>query len=172
MKHRKLRIVWSVVWGIVAALLITLWVRSCFEFDQIVYRRSISDYIALTSTRGKLAFGEVEETKFAIVCPAKWKYLHFPMRGVSNKTGSPFAVFPVSLPDNAIFILPKVSNPFVLGVTGPTNYDVSLPYWLPVTIGASITVAPWIRWRFTLRTLLITTTLVAVGLGLIVWTVH
>jgi hypothetical protein len=34
------------------------------------------------------------------------------------------------------------------------------------------TAAPWLRqlgWRFSLRTLLIATTLVAIGLGLIVW---
>jgi hypothetical protein len=28
MKHRKLRIAWSVVWGVVAVLLVVLWVRS------------------------------------------------------------------------------------------------------------------------------------------------
>ena len=33
-------------------------------------------------------------------------------------------------------------------------------------------VAPWLRWRFSLRTLLIATTLVAVVLGLIVWSVR
>src|SRR5262245_12610945 len=36
-----------------------------------------------------------------------------------------------------------------------------------VTIGSAL--APWLRWRFTLRPLLIATTLVAVVLGLIVW---
>ncbi len=30
-------------------------------------------------------------------------------------------------------------------------------------------VGPWLPWRFSLRTLLVATTLVAVGLGLIVW---
>ncbi len=39
MKHRRLRIAWSVTWGIVAVLLIALWVRSywCAEaFTQIL----------------------------------------------------------------------------------------------------------------------------------------
>ena len=35
-------------------------------------------------------------------------------------------------------------------------------------LSATLAVAPWLRWRFTLRTLLIATTLVAVVLGLIV----
>ena len=33
MKHRKLRIAWSVVWGIAAVLLIVLWVRSYLVWD-------------------------------------------------------------------------------------------------------------------------------------------
>jgi hypothetical protein len=32
-----------------------------------------------------------------------------------------------------------------------------------------IATLPWFRWRFSLRTLLIVTTLIAVGLGLIVY---
>ena len=47
----------------------------------------------------------------------------------------------------------------------------SLPLWILVVIGSLLAVAPWIsrRTRFSLRTLLIATTLVAVVLGLIVW---
>ena len=35
MKYRKLRIAWSVVWGIAAVLLIVLWVRSYWLADSI-----------------------------------------------------------------------------------------------------------------------------------------
>jgi hypothetical protein len=44
-------------------------------------------------------------------------------------------------------------------------------YWLPVSITAILVCVPWIdrATRFSLRTLLIATTLVAVGLGLIVY---
>jgi len=43
--------------------------------------------------------------------------------------------------------------------------------WFPIVMsfGLAIGIGPWLRWRFSLRTLLITTTLVAVVLGLIVW---
>ena len=47
----------------------------------------------------------------------------------------------------------------------------SLPCWLPTTLAAAVAVAPWIRyldWQFSLRTLLIATTLVAAALGVIV----
>ena len=57
-------------------------------------------------------------------------------------------------------------------------YSNGLRYmWAPLwAVGASLvaaaaTLAAWpcLRWRFSLRTLLIATTLVAVGLGLIMW---
>src|SRR5262245_41811296 len=35
MRFRKLRIAWSVVWGVVAVLLVVLWVRSYFGCDLI-----------------------------------------------------------------------------------------------------------------------------------------
>jgi hypothetical protein len=45
------------------------------------------------------------------------------------------------------------------------------PHWFPVLLSAAFAAAPWFRrtWKFSLRTLLIATTLVAVVLGLIVW---
>ena len=46
---------------------------------------------------------------------------------------------------------------------------VTAPDWFLVVISASLATAPWIRRRFSLRTLLIATTLVAIGLGFIVW---
>ena len=78
MKYRKLRIAWSVVWGIVAVLFATVWVCSSWWEDIIVYR-----------------------------CLA--------------------------------------------------------------VLLATVAVAPLVPWRFSLRTLLIASTLIAIGLGLIVW---
>ena len=41
-------------------------------------------------------------------------------------------------------------------------------HWFAILIAGAASVAPWFRWRFSLRTLLIATTLVAVVLGLTV----
>src|SRR4051812_46463488 len=38
MRYRKLRIAWSVVWGIACVLLIALWVRSFSYWDDAVFR--------------------------------------------------------------------------------------------------------------------------------------
>jgi hypothetical protein len=49
---------------------------------------------------------------------------------------------------------------------------VAAPYWFPVATVAMIAVLPWMRelkWQFSLRTLLIATTLIAVVMGLAVW---
>ncbi len=59
---------------------------------------------------------------------------------------------------------------------GPSSMNVAAPDWLPAIIVALVGGAPWVSsypWskRFGLRTLLIAMTLVAVGLGLIVWAV-
>ncbi len=54
-----------------------------------------------------------------------------------------------------------------LAGTGPV-----IPYWSLVLVTPLLAVAPWIRWRFSLRTLLIATTLIAVVLGIVVWSLH
>jgi hypothetical protein len=46
---------------------------------------------------------------------------------------------------------------------------VIVPYWAMIVAVATVAPAPWFRWRFGMRTLLIATTLVAVVLGLIVY---
>jgi hypothetical protein len=56
-----------------------------------------------------------------------------------------------------------------------TGIVIQLPHWTLVLMTGICGAAPWIRqlkWRFTTRTLLIATTLVAVVLGLIVWAAH
>jgi len=44
--------------------------------------------------------------------------------------------------------------------------NLAIPIWLPILLLASLAVVPWMRWQFSLRTLLVATTLVAVVLGL------
>jgi hypothetical protein len=51
-----------------------------------------------------------------------------------------------------------------------SNWVVQTPYWFIVVLTTVITIAPWLTTRrFSLRTLLFATTLVAVVLALIVW---
>jgi hypothetical protein len=45
---------------------------------------------------------------------------------------------------------------------------INVPHWFLILGASTVAIAPWIRWRFSLRTLLIAATVVAVGLGLLV----
>jgi hypothetical protein len=47
------------------------------------------------------------------------------------------------------------------------SLSVRLPYWFPTTVCALLATAPWIKWCFSIRTLLIATALVSLGLGVI-----
>jgi hypothetical protein len=49
--------------------------------------------------------------------------------------------------------------------------NVAVPYWPVALLFVTLAVAPWIPWsnRFSLRTLLIATMLIAVGLALVTW---
>ena len=57
-------------------------------------------------------------------------------------------------------------TPSFLGFRWP-RYPI-MPHWFPVLITAMVAIAPWITWRFSLRTLLIASTLIAVVLGIVV----
>ena len=46
---------------------------------------------------------------------------------------------------------------------------VRFPYWSTVVICAAVASIPWLPYRFSLRTMVIVTALVAVVLGLVVW---
>jgi hypothetical protein len=52
----------------------------------------------------------------------------------------------------------------------PSTWYVAVPCWFLVIAFGTLAGLPWLGLRFSLRTLLIAMTLVAVGLGLIVWT--
>ena len=50
-----------------------------------------------------------------------------------------------------------------------TPQHLNIPYWIPILLTALLAIVPWFPWKFSLRTLLIATALIAVLLGLVVW---
>jgi hypothetical protein len=164
MKHRKLRIAWSVAWGVAAVLLVVLWIRSYIKIDRIAWRGA-QNTITLMSLRGQLgtawrhssvAIPAERQRTERISGPAESAKI-----GYNDGTGR-------SLPSFLGFISNWVSAP-----GRPTSILV-LPYRFLSLLTASLAVLPWAssllgKRRYSLRTLLIATTLIAVGLGLIVW---
>src|SRR6476661_1986157 len=143
MRFRKLRIAWSVAWGLACVLLIVLWVRSYSRRDLVYYREGT------TAT------------------------------GVSSEAGS-LVAFRNSSPYHRFGFGWRLATfePDKFGDTSTSRFTwdnsrsykrAGVPNWFAVLAATTLAVCPWLRWRFTLRTLLIATTLVAVVLGLIVW---
>ncbi len=140
---RYLRIAFSATYLIACVLLIVLWIRSYWQHDETTIRLDRS------SEWHGIA-------RFIVDSEKGWFTIHFVAKNP----------MPLS------FVIPQVS---ILGFRWGhwQSYVLYLisPYWLPTTVALIFAALPWIRWskRFSLRTMLIVTTLVAVVLGLIVY---
>ncbi len=139
---RYLRIAFSATYLIACVLLIVLWVRSYWYHDGCYYFHG-SGYIGVGSFRGNL-LPFFEENPTAVV---KWH----------------------------VYSDPVDKDPHFRSFTWfnqlPRNFYVSIPHWFIALLIAALGSVPWLRWskRFSVRTLLIATMLVALVLGLVVW---
>jgi hypothetical protein len=148
MKYRKLRIAWSVGWGIACVLLIVLWVRSYPDEEMLWGHHLASRGYSIQSLKGRLSF--------AYYIPDY--YFDTATHSFSTRNGLLVPRMPEWLSSRGVEMYWQ-----------PAMFIVKVPYryLLPfVALVASVPSIPRLRWRFSLRTLLIVTTLVAVVLGL------
>jgi hypothetical protein len=146
MSFRKLRIAWSMFWGLICVLLIVLWVRSYWWSDVVQVIAPTCDARADSANGGttiSVFFDSDREVGY------EW-----------NRN---------SYRHNTAMRPPNATWKFDIYMTR-RGLDASLPHWFYLLLTSLVAAAAWIR-RFTLRTLLIATTLVAVVLGLIVYAV-
>ena len=127
-------------------LLIALWVRSYYLLDK-VHGTAFGRLLIIQSGQGGLRI-------LAASCPVTiaWRIDSVPLA-------------------NSHEPIPESQLEFDRTFTGTaTNYLVMLPHAFLMLWALVAAVSPWIRWtkRFSLRTLLIATTLVAVLLGIVV----
>jgi hypothetical protein len=151
MKYRKLRIAWSVAWGVVAVLLVAFWVRSYWFYSAA--SGSIDNcFISIETQSGESMLNVV--TAYKAPLQASWRSLPVSV-----------AQFRPQLPKSAKGGFGFWWWPYGKGFGGKVSH------LHPIAIAAMLGTLPWLHCvtRFSLRTLLIATTLVAVGLGLIVW---
>jgi hypothetical protein len=142
MRFRKQRIAWSVACGIACVLLILFWVRSYRVIDVVHW--TTSTRITFVSEIGII---QVSRSKSIAIGARTWEW-----HTLTDFMGA----FPRTWSFNS----------------SRDGFRFSFPHRLPIAISGVLAVAPWmrqLRWRFSLRTLLIATTLIAVVLGLIVW---
>jgi hypothetical protein len=144
MRFRKLRFVWSISWGIAAVLLVALWVRSYWWNDGII--GGGTQFTIIDIEWGVVAFERIAPNRGE---PESWHLFHNPITHDSGGLGFRWDAF-------------------------ANGWLVAVPVWLPTTISAAIAVIPWMRWtkRFSLRTLLVATTAVALFLGAVIYAVR
>jgi hypothetical protein len=148
MRFRKLRIAWSVGWGIACVLLISLWVVKDTSFSRPLY--------TVPGTGGRLFV-------MGYYCVLEL-YI-----GGDPSIAAPLAAAQ-SLRKIAVLRQRKDGQPLnqALGFACDSS-KIAAPLWFLYEFCGIAMFVPWIRWRFTLRTLLVATTLVAVVLGLAVY---
>ena len=145
---RYLRIAFSATCLVACLFLIALWVRSYWWADHVVQVNGNSATTHVYSNLGIVGISRTTESATQNeFTNAGWRYT-------------------VRSPAGREFPLPKFEWYWANG-----EISVRLPTWLPAIAFVVAATALWIRWsnRFSLRTLLIATTLVAIVLGLIVW---
>ena len=148
MRFRKLRLAWSVSWGLAAVLLVVLWVRSNRTLDAI-QGPVLDPFINhIHSIHGRIYFFRVQPVP-------RWQ--------VGKVTVSRMKLAHVH-DDQCI-----TGSDQVLSVGGPAGLLCAIPHWTLALIALLGVGMPWFRSRFSLRTLFIATTLVAVALGFVVY---
>ena len=147
MRYRNLRIAFSVTCGIACMLLILLWVRSYWRRDRLAGQFTSARAFHVDSFVGRLAMSW--RVRPQGVAPVRTEFSTYnDPEGFWNR------------------------NENILGfhIEGdPGITFVSMPFWFLVVLTSSLCYLSWLPWRFSLRTLLIATTLVALLLGLTVY---
>jgi hypothetical protein len=157
MKYRKLRIAWSVAWGVVAVLVAGLWVRSYSKWDELSGEALDNIWIQARSIHGEILLAGGYSPNTSLI-PLSWSTHHnleVRDRWVTADSGSIGTS------------LERRGRLGFCGILGNNSLHAFFPHWFPPILFLALATAPW--WRFGLRTLLIVMTLVAVVLGMIVW---
>jgi hypothetical protein len=140
MRFRKLRIAWSVAWGLFAVLLIVMWVRSYWYFD-LCERSIASHWFKIESFWGQLVF------KYRSWESQPWALRSYPIHDMVDQE----------------FLETRDIPKFEL-----KSGLLLVPYWLLLAL-ITIATRPSLPARFSLRTLLIATTLATIMLGFAVY---
>jgi hypothetical protein len=151
MKYRKLRIAYSAICTTICLLLMVLWVRSYWWITNIQMPPVAS------------------RTLQCALYPGRMFVRSYPLRTQSDRAHwiTDFSNIHRSQPryiqklDASTF--PRLGLKFNDWRPGSTY--VCFPYWFAIVVVGAISVVPWLRWRFSLRTLLVGMTVVAAILG-------
>jgi hypothetical protein len=162
---RGLRIAVSALFLLACVLISVLWARSYF-YSYVFEKKTSSRVLQLHSRKGSLVF---------------WQ------QNLGRNPRIPASVqadLLAELSNNRTFVSNPISEldrfPEANGVSGFGHYErggttiVFAPYWFPVLLTATCAAVPWIPWSrsFSLRSLLVAMTLVALLLGAVTYAVR
>jgi hypothetical protein len=122
MKHRKLRITWSLVWGLATVLLIVLCVRSFWYADVVNCFFPTDCYVGGTSNRGFIEVGEYRNVSSL--------RLRFELRSFD-------------LSKEVLLSLPFYYFRFAENAGG---YELWVPTWFAILLAAMCGVSVWLPW--------------------------
>jgi hypothetical protein len=160
MNYRKLRIAWSVVWGVACLLLIALWVRSYWRWDRL-NGSSFGMIVQMSSIRGTFN-GRYFAAGPGAATP--WSWSSFSNLRLTDDPKHIWGDGPYGTVGFGWY-----SGQLKIRID---SQSIQVPYWFPVMLFLTLGAAAWLPWRFSLRTLLIAMTLVAVVLGAILYAVR
>jgi hypothetical protein len=147
MQYRKLRIAWSVAWGILCLLLLVPWVQSYQWRHEVFGIPFPKSTLAIVSMKGTFE-------------------LHTFPATANDMFGDRMDSF-----GDAMYGFSNV--PSTVGPTGVRSLPSAIiPHWTTVILCTVFGAAPWVPTRFSLRTLLIAMTVVAAILGAVVCAVN
>ena len=145
---RRLRIAASIICALACVALLALWVRSYDTNDFVSRVDSTGQLMTIGSDAGRIYV--VHRTSFAAPVVGSlrqahgWKLSSVPSRSTAAT---------------------RKSFEWVSGAL----QEIMFPDWFVLLPLISIGVVPWLKWRYSLRTMLIATTVAAIVLGAIVW---
>lgn len=143
---KALRIGITAVSLLVCGLLIVLWVRSYWREDGLNVWLAGAKMFLISSRDGVMSVNICTyPTSYEL--PGVW---FFHSREVSDEWPEWF-----------------IDRPSWTYILSQSTFELASPHWFPITIFATIAALPWIKWRFSLRTLLIVVTLFALLFGAI-----
>lgn len=159
MKFRKLRIAFSITCLVACALLMALWVRSYWRMDQVYGHTSATQLLHFGSMRAQVTVRRVKNYRGTGI-RLNWLPESEPVSDILQRRQQKF---PDGQGDLLVY---RYGSRYGFGWL---HDGVYVPHWfLALIMGtvAAILLIPW-SLRFSLRTLLIAMTLVAIVLGMI-----
>jgi hypothetical protein len=153
MKFCRLRVAWSVAWGVAFVALVALWVRS-YSYDFWHFPITSQLKVDISSRQGLIGVSRLPTAAEFRATAAGWGQ---PAPNITSVHLGNVNFRAMHL-GNAVVVAPQLAISLV-----------EVPYWSLCAIAAVAGGVAWLPWsrRFSLRTVFFVTTFVAVVLGLV-----